>query len=215
MTTASSADYVCGKKHVSHEEEILDDPPKYGSLLTFRLNSRSPVLCIIISYTTVHVFVKTKPGTENAFREASLKNARESAKEPGIARFDVLQDKYDKSQFVLVEVYKTTEAPAAHKDTPHYLEWRETVADMMAEPRRAQKFVNHFPKTSAGWDCKFCRSCYCWLFDSTIVIPVLHSRDAQMMLPRKCRSRQCSPRVGVRSRIGIDQKKCKNAAPMG
>jgi len=100
----------------------------------------------------VHVFVKTKPGTEDAFKEASLKNARESSKEPGVARFDVLQDNDDPTQFVLVEVYKSKEAPAAHKETAHYLAWRETVADMMAEPRRAQKFSNHFPATSAGWD---------------------------------------------------------------
>ena len=104
------------------------------------------------SRSPVHVFIKIKPGNEEAFREASLKNARESAKEPGIARFDVLQDKDDTSSFVLVEVYKDGEAPAKHKETAHYLEWRDTVADMMAEPRQARKFVNHFPRTSPGWD---------------------------------------------------------------
>lgn len=98
------------------------------------------------------MFVKTKPGTQDAFKEASLKNARNSAKEPGIARFDVLQDKEDPTQFVLVEVYKDEQAPARHKETAHYLEWRDTVEDMMAEPRRAQKFVNLFPTTTAGWD---------------------------------------------------------------
>jgi quinol monooxygenase YgiN len=100
----------------------------------------------------VHVFVKTKPGTEDAFREASLKNARESAKEPGIARFDVLQEKEDPSSFLLVEVYKNGDAPAQHKETSHYAEWRDTVANMMAEPRQARKFVNHFPKTASGWE---------------------------------------------------------------
>ena len=100
----------------------------------------------------VHVFVKTKPGTEAAFREASLKNARESAKEEGIARFDVLQDKDDPSSFVLVEVYKNSGSPALHKETQHYAEWRDEVADMMAEPRQARKFVNHFPATASGWE---------------------------------------------------------------
>ena len=100
----------------------------------------------------VHVFVKVKPGTEGAFKEASLKNARQSANEEGVARFDVLQDQDDPLQFVLVEVYKDSHtAPAAHKETAHYLEWRDTVADMMAEPRSARKFVNLFPTTSKGW----------------------------------------------------------------
>jgi autoinducer 2-degrading protein len=100
----------------------------------------------------VQVSVKTKPGTQQAFKEASLKNARNSALEPGVARFDVLQDQEDDTQFVLVEVYKNETAPAAHKETAHYLEWRETVADMMAEPRQARKFDNIFPSTPAGWD---------------------------------------------------------------
>jgi quinol monooxygenase YgiN len=97
--------------------------------------------------------VKCKPGTEDAFKEASLKNARQSAQEPGVARFDVLQDKEDPCQFVLVEVYKDADAsPAAHKQTQHYLTWRETVAEMMAEPRSARKFTNLFPTTAVGWD---------------------------------------------------------------
>lgn len=78
------------------------------------------------NYLCVHVFVSTKPGTEEAFKAASLENARNSALEPGVARFDVLQDQADPTQFVLVEVYKTAEAPAAHKETAHYLKWRET-----------------------------------------------------------------------------------------
>lgn len=102
---------------------------------------------------SVHVFVKVKPGTEEAFKEASLKNARSSAQEEGVARFDVLQDKDDSTQFVLVEVYKNADqAPVAHKATAHYSEWRETVADMMAEPRSARKFDNLFPATAEGWD---------------------------------------------------------------
>jgi autoinducer 2-degrading protein len=100
----------------------------------------------------VHVFVKTKPGTESAFKEASLENARASSLEEGIARFDVLQDKEDATQFVLVEVYKNSQAPAKHKETEHYAVWRDNVADMMAEPRQARKFENLFPATVQGWD---------------------------------------------------------------
>lgn len=69
-----------------------------------------------------------------------------------MARFDVLQDQADPTKFVLVEVYKTPEAPAAHKETDHYKKWRETVQDMMAEPRQARKFSNLFPTTTDGWD---------------------------------------------------------------
>jgi quinol monooxygenase YgiN len=99
------------------------------------------------------VFVQVKHGTEDAFKEASLRNARQSAQEPGVARFDVLQDQDDPTQFVLVEVYKNADtAPMAHKETAHYLEWRDTVADMMAQPRSARKFHNVFPTTAAGWD---------------------------------------------------------------
>ena len=102
--------------------------------------------------TSVHVFVSTKPGTENDFKEASLKNARQSSLEDGIARFDVLQDNDDPTQFVLVEVYKNLDAPAKHKETSHYMEWRDTVADMMSEPRQARKFTNLYPTTLDGWD---------------------------------------------------------------
>uniref|UniRef100_A0A6U5H612 ABM domain-containing protein n=2 Tax=Corethron hystrix TaxID=216773 RepID=A0A6U5H612_9STRA len=100
----------------------------------------------------VHVFVSVKPGTEAAFLEASLANARASAKEPGVSRFDVVQQIDDSTKFVLVEVYNNDSAPAAHKETAHYLKWRETVADMMAEPRSAIKYKNLFPTTDAGWD---------------------------------------------------------------
>lgn len=112
--------------------------------------------CTMVNLTLaviVHVFIKVKPGTEDAFKAASLENARNSAKESGVARFDVLQDKADPCQFVLVEVYKDQDtAPAAHKQTQHYLQWRETVADMMAEPRTARSFDNLFPTTSVGWE---------------------------------------------------------------
>lgn len=102
------------------------------------------------SLLAVHVYVHVKPEHVDAFREATLANARESVKEPGIARFDVMQDTEDATRFVLVEVYRTPQAPAAHKETAHYLRWRDTVAPMMAEPRTSRKFVNRFPD-DAGW----------------------------------------------------------------
>jgi autoinducer 2-degrading protein len=104
------------------------------------------------NYLCVHVFVSVKPGFENEFLQASLANARASSLEPGIARFDVIQQQDDPTKFVLVEVYKDADAPAAHKETGHYLAWRDAVKDMMAEPRSAIKYNNLFPATSVGWD---------------------------------------------------------------
>ena len=98
----------------------------------------------------VHVHVRAKPECIEAFKKVSLANARESVKEPGIARFDVVQQDDDPSQFVLVEAYRTAEAPAAHKTTAHYAAWRDAVASMMAEPRFSVKFHNLFPD-DAGW----------------------------------------------------------------
>ena len=71
-------------------------------------------------------------------------------KEDGIARFDVIQQNDDPTRFILVEVYKTTEASAAHKETAHYAKWRDTVAEMMAEPRQGIKYTNTYPEDS-GW----------------------------------------------------------------
>ncbi len=98
----------------------------------------------------VHVFVKVKPQKIAAFKAASIQNARESVKEPGVARFDVIQQKDDPTRFVLVEVYRTSDDPARHKETAHYQKWRDTVADMMAEPRSAIKYTNIFPDEQ-GW----------------------------------------------------------------
>jgi autoinducer 2-degrading protein len=98
----------------------------------------------------VHVHVHVKPDYVDAFREASIENARNSVLEPGIARFDVIQQSDDPSRFILVEVYRTAEAPAQHKETAHYAVWRDTVADMMAEPRTSVKFQNLFP-ADEGW----------------------------------------------------------------
>ena len=99
----------------------------------------------------VHVFVHVKPKKIEDFKAASIKNAHESVKEAGVARFDVIQQKEDQTRFVLVEVYRTSDDPARHKETAHYQEWRDTVADMMAEPRSAIKYTNIFPDKQ-GWD---------------------------------------------------------------
>ncbi|MBN1201635.1 MAG: antibiotic biosynthesis monooxygenase [Anaerolineae bacterium] len=98
----------------------------------------------------VHVHVHVKPESVDAFRAASLENARSSIQEPGIARFDVIQQQDDPTRFVLVEVYRTPDDPARHKETDHYQTWRDTVADMMAEPRSSVKYDNIFPD-DAGW----------------------------------------------------------------
>ncbi len=98
----------------------------------------------------IHVHVRVKPECLEAFKHASLENARDSVREPGIARFDVVQQQEDPTRFVLVEVYRDADAPARHKETAHYARWRDTVAPMMAEPRSSVKFGNVFPD-DAGW----------------------------------------------------------------
>ena len=98
----------------------------------------------------VHVFVHVKPECVAEFIAATRENARNSVQEPGIARFDVVQQQDDPTRFVLVEAYRTPEAPAAHKETAHYAAWRDTVAPMMASPRSSVKFTNLFPD-DAGW----------------------------------------------------------------
>jgi autoinducer 2-degrading protein len=98
----------------------------------------------------VHVFVRVKPNQVNAFRAASVENARDSVLEPGVARFDVIQQQDDPTRFVLVEVYRTPEDAGRHKETTHYKKWRDTVAEMMAEPRTSVKYSNVFPDEQ-GW----------------------------------------------------------------
>jgi len=99
----------------------------------------------------VHVHVHVKPECLDAFKAATVENARQSVQEPGIARFDVVQQPDDPTRFVLVEVYRDAEAPARHKETAHYETWREAVADMMAEPRRSVKF-NGIYSADPGWE---------------------------------------------------------------
>jgi quinol monooxygenase YgiN len=93
----------------------------------------------------VHVHVRVKPDSVADFRQATIENARASVQEPGIARFDVIQQQDDATRFVLVEAYRTEEATAAHKETAHYAKWRDTVAGMMAEPRHSVKYHAVFP----------------------------------------------------------------------
>jgi (4S)-4-hydroxy-5-phosphonooxypentane-2,3-dione isomerase len=93
----------------------------------------------------VHVHVYVKPNCIEAFKAATLVNARESLKEPGVARFDVVQQQDDPTRFVLVEAYRDADAAAAHKASQHYPVWRDAVAPMMAEPRVGVKFENVFP----------------------------------------------------------------------
>jgi quinol monooxygenase YgiN len=98
----------------------------------------------------VHVHVHVKPEFVEAFKQASLANARQSVEEPGIARFDVIQQADDPARFLLVEVYRSQEATVRHKETAHYAAWRDTVAPMMAEPRSSVKYSNLFP-ADEGW----------------------------------------------------------------
>jgi autoinducer 2-degrading protein len=98
----------------------------------------------------VHVHVHVKPECVEEFQAASLENARASVQEPGIARFDVVQQADDPCRFVLVEVYRDENAPARHKETAHYAQWRDAVAGMMAEPRASRKYRNVFT-ADAGW----------------------------------------------------------------
>ena len=133
-------------------------PPDQGftrSVKSARSTYQDASLCFLLSpaerrvilpgMLVVHVHVKVKPDLIEAFRSATVTNAQASREEPGIARFDVLQQSDDLTRFVLVEAYRTAEAPAAHKETQHYRTWRDTVAEMMAEPRQSVKFTNIDP----------------------------------------------------------------------
>ncbi len=99
----------------------------------------------------VHVHVHVKPEYVDAFIEATIENASNSVQEHGIVRFDVIQQNDDPTKFVLVEVYRTADDPAKHKEMRHYQQWRDTVADMMAEPRHSAKYESIFPYDE-GWE---------------------------------------------------------------
>ena len=93
----------------------------------------------------VHVFIHVKPEHLEAFTTATIENAQNSVKEPGIARFDVIQQRDDPTRFVLVEVYRTPDDPARHKETAHYNRWREVCEPLLAEPRSRIVYGNVFP----------------------------------------------------------------------
>src|SRR5436305_6896092 len=97
----------------------------------------------------VHVHVHVKPEFIDAFREATIENAAHSVQEPGIARFDVIQQADDPARFVLIEMYRTPEDTVRHKETAHYAKWRDTVAPMMAMPRSSIKYSNLYPSDEA------------------------------------------------------------------
>lgn len=99
----------------------------------------------------VHVHVRVRPELVAEFLDATLVNARASLDEPGVLRFDVIQDQGDPAHVVLAEVYRDAEASAAHKLTPHYAAWRDAVASMMAEPRASERYSAVFPSGDAGW----------------------------------------------------------------
>ena len=98
----------------------------------------------------VHVFVHVKPEHLEAFKAATIENARNSVQEPGIARFDVVQQADDPTRFVLIEVYRTPDDPAKHKETAHYNKWREVCEPMLAVPRTRIVYDNIFPDEQ-GW----------------------------------------------------------------
>lgn len=99
----------------------------------------------------VQVNILVKPDGVDAFIAATLKNAAASLTEPGIARFDVIRDTQVANHFVLIEIYRDSDAPAEHKATAHYAEWRDAVADLMQEPRTSVRFENVFPRDD-GWE---------------------------------------------------------------
>jgi len=97
----------------------------------------------------VHVHVRVRPESVEAFRRATIENARSSLLEPGVVRFDVVQRNDDPTGFVLVEVYRTPDDPPRHRLTAHYAAWRDAVEPMLAEPRSKLEYVNVFPEDSA------------------------------------------------------------------
>ena len=99
----------------------------------------------------VHVHVRVRPDAVAAFEAATRENARHSTQEPGVVRFDVLQQEDDPTAFLLVEIYRTPDDPARNKETAHYAAWRDAVAAMMAEPRRSVKYRALVPDAS-GWE---------------------------------------------------------------
>ncbi len=99
----------------------------------------------------VQVHVSVDEDAVQAFRSATIENAKNSVNEPGIARFDVIQQKDDPTRFVLIEVYRDEEAAVEHKKTEHYQKWRDIVEDMMADSRYSIKYHNIYPADDGNW----------------------------------------------------------------
>jgi len=97
-----------------------------------------------------HVQIHVRPEHRDAFVAATLRNHEGTVKEPGNLRFDVLESEDDPTRFVLVEIFRDADAAAAHKQTPHYLAWREAVADAMASPREGRRYRLLAPRRIAG-----------------------------------------------------------------
>jgi len=99
----------------------------------------------------LHVSIQVKPECIERFIEATGENAENSLKEPGIARFDLVQQQDDPTRFMLVEVYRDAEAPLRHKETAHYARWCKTVESMMAAPRSRVLYTTVLPAHESGW----------------------------------------------------------------
>ena len=99
----------------------------------------------------VHVFVHVKPDDVASFVASTLSNALNSLQEPGVVSFDIVQQEDDPTRFLLIEIYRTPDDPARHKETAHYATWKDTVEPMMAEPRRSVKYRAVFPN-DAAWE---------------------------------------------------------------
>jgi autoinducer 2-degrading protein len=96
----------------------------------------------------LHVYLQVKPEHIEAFRQATIENAENSRREPGVARFEVVQQAGDPTRFALLEVYRSKEGHAAHRETAHYNKWAETVTGMLAEPRTRTIYTNIYPADS-------------------------------------------------------------------
>jgi (4S)-4-hydroxy-5-phosphonooxypentane-2,3-dione isomerase len=121
-------------------------------LFTLRIKLSNKLIIFVIEIAQeeekmhiVLVHLKVKNEYIEPFIQASLQNAKHSIQEPGVARFDVIQETEDTTRFILVEVYRTPEDQLHHRETKHYELWRDTVTDMMEEPRKGIKYINLFP----------------------------------------------------------------------
>jgi autoinducer 2-degrading protein len=97
------------------------------------------------------VYVHVKPDVIDSFVNATIANHKESVKEAGNLRFDFIQQSDDPCRFMIYEAYESEVAVANHKNTPHYLQWRDTVADFMSEPRQGVKYKIIEPSDRTRW----------------------------------------------------------------